>query len=243
MKERFKSVCIFVVCFCIFFAIGIGIIYKVYDNKESTESVETTMSTEKSMVQITTTTEPSTTTEIATTEDVKESTETEVIYTEESTFENKVETTNIETTKTTKTETTKEHSETTTEKPKTETTTKESPKETKEETETTTEKRVEDSGLVSLGEFRLTAYCNCSKCCGQWAGSPTASGVMPRANHTIAVDTSVIPFGTKVVINGNTYVAEDTGSAIKGNRIDIFFDSHSSALNFGVQYAEVFVVK
>ena len=101
----------------------------------------------------------------------------------------------------------------------------------------------ESSNLVSLGEFKLTAYCACSKCCGEWAGSPTASGVMPKANRTIAVDTNVIPFGTKVVINGNTYVAEDTGGAIKGNKIDVFFDSHSKALNFGVQYAEVFVVR
>ena len=93
-----------------------------------------------------------------------------------------------------------------------------------------------------LGEFRLTAYCKCTACCGQWAGGATASGVMPVANHTIAVDTSVIPFGTKVVINGNTYVSEDTGSAIKGNRIDIYFDTHQEALNFGVQYADVYKV-
>lgn len=105
------------------------------------------------------------------------------------------------------------------------------------------EEKGESSNLVSLGKFKLTAYCSCSKCCGKWAGSPTASGVMPRANHTIAVDTGVIPFGTKVIINGKTYVAEDTGSAIKGNKIDVYFDSHSKALNFGVQYAEVFVVK
>ena len=65
---------------------------------------------------------------------------------------------------------------------------------------------------------------------------------MPKANHTIAVDTSVIPFGTEVVINGKTYVAEDTGSAIKGKRIDIFFNGHQTALNFGVQYAEIFKV-
>ena len=96
--------------------------------------------------------------------------------------------------------------------------------------------------LVSLGEFRLTAYCNCSKCCGKWAGGATASGVMPVANHTIAVDTSVIPFGTEIVIYGNTYVAEDTGSGIKGNCIDIYFNSHQEALNFGLQYAEVFKV-
>lgn len=99
-----------------------------------------------------------------------------------------------------------------------------------------------NSNLVSLGEFKLTAYCPCSKCCGKWAGGATASGVMPVANHTIAVDTRVIPFGTKVVINGVTYTAEDTGGAIKGNRIDIYFDNHQTALNFGVQYAEVFMI-
>ena len=100
----------------------------------------------------------------------------------------------------------------------------------------------DESRLVSLGEFRLTAYCSCSVCNGAWAGSPTASGAMPKVNRTIAVDTSIIPFGTEIVINGQTYVAEDTGSAIKGKRIDIFFDSHQTALNFGVQYAEVYKV-
>lgn len=99
-----------------------------------------------------------------------------------------------------------------------------------------------DANLVSLGEFLLTAYCPCSSCCGQWAGGATASGVMPVSNHTIAVDTGVISFGTEVIINGITYVAEDTGGAIRGNRIDIYFDTHQEALNFGVQYAEVFIV-
>ena len=97
--------------------------------------------------------------------------------------------------------------------------------------------------LSSLGTFKLTAYCKCSKCCGKWAGGKTASGTTPTAGRTIAVDTSVIPFGTKVVINGNTYTAEDTGSAIKGNKIDVYFSSHQAALNFGRQSAEVFVYK
>lgn len=96
--------------------------------------------------------------------------------------------------------------------------------------------------FVNLGEFRLTAYCPCKKCCGKWSGGATASGVMPTANHTIAVDTNVIPFGTEIIIDGITYVAEDTGGAIKGNRIDIYFDSHQEALIFGVQYAEVFKI-
>ena len=94
----------------------------------------------------------------------------------------------------------------------------------------------------SLGQFKLTAYCPCSKCCGKWAGGITSTGVMAKANHTIAVDPSVIPYGSKVKINGKIYVAEDCGGAIKGNRIDIYFDTHSEALDFGVQYAEVYLV-
>ena len=90
--------------------------------------------------------------------------------------------------------------------------------------------------------FKATAYCPCSKCCGKWAGGNTASGTTPTAGRTIAVDTSVIPFGTKIIINGITYIAEDTGSLIEGNRIDIFFDSHEEALQFGVQQVEGVVV-
>lgn len=95
--------------------------------------------------------------------------------------------------------------------------------------------------LVSLGTFRLTAYCNCSRCCGQWSGGPTASGKMPTSGRTIAVDKSVIPLGTKVMINGHMYIAEDTGAGIDGNCIDIYFDSHEKALEFGVKYMEVFI--
>jgi 3D (Asp-Asp-Asp) domain-containing protein len=70
----------------------------------------------------------------------------------------------------------------------------------------------------------------------------TASGAVAKANHTIAVDTSVIPFGTTVIINGNEYVAEDTGSAINGNRIDIYFDNHEDALDWGRQTIEIEVI-
>lgn len=118
-------------------------------------------------------------------------------------------------------------------------------KEVKEEVEQRQENSQEvqttQSDKTNLGTFKLTAYCACSKCCGKWAGGNTASGTTPTQGRTVAVDTSVIPFGTKLVINGNTYVAEDTGSAIKGNKIDVFFNNHQEALNFGVQYAEVFV--
>lgn len=98
---------------------------------------------------------------------------------------------------------------------------------------------------VSLGEFKLTAFCACEKCCGKAPDDPsygiTAYGYHVTAEHTIAVDPKVIPIGSEVIINGHTYVAEDVGGAIKDNRIDIYFDTHQEALEFGVQYAEVFI--
>lgn len=93
---------------------------------------------------------------------------------------------------------------------------------------------------ITLGEFRLTAYCSCVQCCGKSDGI-TATGTLATAGRTIAVDPNVIPYGTSVVINGNTYVAEDCGGAINKNRIDIYFDSHEEALQFGVQYADVYL--
>lgn len=104
----------------------------------------------------------------------------------------------------------------------------------------------------SLGEFRLTAYCSCEKCCGKWGvnrpldknGKPivyTASGKIAQAGYTIAADKSIYPFGTILYINGHPYEVQDVGGAIKGNKIDVYFDNHQDALNFGVQYAEVFI--
>jgi 3D (Asp-Asp-Asp) domain-containing protein len=58
----------------------------------------------------------------------------------------------------------------------------------------------------------------------------------------VAADTDVLPFGTKVIIDGNTYIVQDRGGAIKGNRIDLYFDSHQEALNFGRQTKEVTIL-
>ena len=88
--------------------------------------------------------------------------------------------------------------------------------------------------------FKLTAYCPCMQCCGKTDGI-TASGTKATEGRTIAVDPDVIPFGTEVIINGHTYIAEDKGGAIKDNRIDVYFDSHQDALEFGVQYADVLI--
>ena len=64
----------------------------------------------------------------------------------------------------------------------------------------------------------------------------TATGVVAQPNHTIAVDPTVIPYGTQVEINGIIYTAEDCGGAIKGNKIDIYFEEHWQAEQFATGY-------
>ena len=114
--------------------------------------------------------------------------------------------------------------------------------ETEPQTETETEPIYE-----SLGIFKITAYCSCSKCCGQWANNRPngvvygASGQQLISNYSIAVDTSIITYGEIVYINGREYAAHDCGGAIKGNRIDLYMNSHEAALQWGVREIEVFV--
>ncbi len=92
---------------------------------------------------------------------------------------------------------------------------------------------------TDLGTFKLTAYCPCPACCGEWADGITYTGTAATQGRTLAVDPDVIPLGSSVEIDGQTYVAEDIGGAIQGNRIDVYFRSHTDALEFGVQYATV----
>ena len=86
-----------------------------------------------------------------------------------------------------------------------------------------------------LGTFTLTAYCNCAQCCGT-AGNLTASGTVPTAGRTVAM--AGVPFGTQLLINGNVYTVEDLGTPY--GHVDIYFNSHSEALAFGLQSAEVY---
>ena len=88
----------------------------------------------------------------------------------------------------------------------------------------------------------LTAYCPCVKCCGKSDGI-TASGTQATAGRTVAVDTRLIPYGTEISIDGKTYIAEDCGGKVKGYTIDVFFDSHEEALNFGRQTKIVKIYK
>jgi 3D (Asp-Asp-Asp) domain-containing protein len=101
--------------------------------------------------------------------------------------------------------------------------------------------------LVSLGVFNSSAYDACYECCEKHPTNPaygkTATGTRATAGRTIAVDPNVIPYGTEVVINGHTYIAEDTGGSIKGKRIDIYFNTHNEALQYGRRQVEVFVLR
>lgn len=103
-------------------------------------------------------------------------------------------------------------------------------------------RKAEEPERTYIGKFKCYAYCPCTACCGAYASGITATGTTAAAGRTIAVDPSVIPLGSKVVINGHEYIAEDTGGGIKGNKLDIFFDSHREALNFGVRWYDVYVV-
>lgn len=105
------------------------------------------------------------------------------------------------------------------------------------------EAKEKEPSVTYLGEFTCYAYCPCAACCGKGASGITATGTQARAGRTIAVDPKVIPLGSRVVINGHTYIAEDTGGAIKGNKIDIFTGSHREARTFGVQRLEVYLVR
>jgi 3D (Asp-Asp-Asp) domain-containing protein len=114
---------------------------------------------------------------------------------------------------------------------------------TSHHTETVTETRQVRVG-ESLGQVVTSGYCNCPICCGIWSGGPTASGVYPTAEHTIAVDANnpFVPMGTKVVMNGVEYTVEDTGNFDRyGVQFDVYYDSHQAAQNHGHQTWEAFV--
>ena len=107
--------------------------------------------------------------------------------------------------------------------------------------------------MESIGEFIVVAYCPCERCCGQWAlnrpldedGNPivyTASGEEAKAGVTVAVDPDVIPLGTRIYIDGlGVYEAQDTGN-FAGSMIDVYFDNHEAACEFGRKDLEVSII-
>lgn len=103
------------------------------------------------------------------------------------------------------------------------------------------EKETEPTPTYKAMEIIATAYCSCEKCCGKNDGI-TATGVKAKANHTIAADPNILPYGTEILCGMGEFVVEDTGGALKGkNQIDFFFDTHEEALKFGRQEFTIWV--
>jgi 3D (Asp-Asp-Asp) domain-containing protein len=102
----------------------------------------------------------------------------------------------------------------------------------------TTEDKVVKEIVVSASAFTAT----CNGCSGV-----TSTGINLKRNpdvKVIAVDPKVIPLGTKVYVEGYGYaVAGDTGSAIKGNKIDVFFSSKSEAYKWGRKSVKVKILE
>ena len=123
-----------------------------------------------------------------------------------------------------------------------------------EKTESTSEKVTNEKSISKNssrnGNVRrtitveATAYTGSAEENGGWANM-TSTGAVPREGRTIAVDPRVIPYGTRVYIPalGGTYVAEDCGGAIKGNRIDIFMNTSSKCNSWGRRHIEVQILE
>ena len=133
--------------------------------------------------------------------------------------------------------------------------------ETVEETEITeitevqieTEPEVVEPTEIYLGDYVITYYCKCEICCDEYANNRpivngqevvyTFTGEIAQEGTTIAVDSSKIPYGTTIYIEGiGLRVAQDCGGAIKGNRIDVYMDSHQEALEAGMHTSKVWIV-
>ncbi|AYD40117.1 hypothetical protein D4Z93_06135 [Clostridium fermenticellae] len=106
------------------------------------------------------------------------------------------------------------------------------------------------SGTLSRGMSGSVSYSGVVNICATaYSGDGiTASGTSTRRDpggySTIAVDPRVIPIGSRVYVEGYGYaIAEDTGGAIKGNRIDLFFNSEGEAQNWGVRSVKVYILK
>ena len=113
---------------------------------------------------------------------------------------------------------------------------------------------VEDALLASatrIDNVTVTHYCICQKCCGKSPDHPaygiTASGRYATPYVSVAVDPSVIPLGSDVLVDYGDgviqyYRADDTGSGVGGKHIDLCVSGHQEARNLGVRTATVYVV-
>ena len=107
--------------------------------------------------------------------------------------------------------------------------------------------KTEPDGEWQTVRMRVTAYCPCPKCCGKYSDGITACGYkICQGDVFIAADMKY-PFGTEMIIpgynNAEPVKVLDRGGVIRGNRLDVFFNSHREARKWGVKYIEVKVLR
>ncbi len=109
--------------------------------------------------------------------------------------------------------------------------------------ESNTERNIELPGEWEMIEMRVTAYCPCPSCCGEYSDGITANGYEILPGDTFVAADRRYSFHTEMLIpgysNSQPVKVLDRGGAIKGNRLDVFFATHQEALQWGVQYLEV----
>ncbi len=102
---------------------------------------------------------------------------------------------------------------------------------------------LEQSNEWQTVRMRVTAYCPCEKCCGEYSDGYTACGHKICPGDVFVAADKKYCFGTEMLIsgynNGKPIKVLDRGGVIRGNRLDVFFNSHDEALEWGVQYLDV----
>lgn len=93
----------------------------------------------------------------------------------------------------------------------------------------------------------VTAYCACAECCYPYNDGVTASGHRIKLGDMFVAAPAAIPFGTKIRVegynNGNWVKVLDRGGSIKDNRIDVYFDTHQEALDWGYRENVLVTIK
>lgn len=107
-----------------------------------------------------------------------------------------------------------------------------------------TQPKQPQASSTPLGKFKVTAYCACTICCGKGAKGITKSGDVATEGITVGADVDVLPLGTEIHIEGYGFrEVQDTGGGIQSKELDLFFESHQKALEFGVRYLNVSIEK
>lgn len=106
-----------------------------------------------------------------------------------------------------------------------------------------------DPDFEYVGNFRITFYCGCEICNGEWTGQPTALGTTPSAGRTVGTDWAMLPAGTVIYIDGlGEYTVEDkvagwVADEWNGWIIDVYCNDHQEALDLGVMRKDVWVLE